>query len=79
VAAAEGWRRRHQEAIERGLAAVDARLAADLKAELGVLRDSAAELLGLDLAVPEPDGRLAESRRFFYTAANSAVMWLQST
>jgi hypothetical protein len=32
-----------------------------------VLRESAAELLGLDLAVPEPEGRLAESR-FFYTA-----------
>ena len=27
---------------------------------------SAAELLGLDLAVPEPEGRLTESRRFFY-------------
>jgi hypothetical protein len=33
-----------------------------------VLRDSAAGLLGLDLAVPEPEGRLAESRRFFYAA-----------
>ena len=37
-----------------------------------MLRESAAELLGLDLAVPEPDGRLAESRRFFYTAAGDA-------
>jgi hypothetical protein len=34
-----------------------------------VLRDSAAELLGLDLAVPEPGARLAEDRRFFYTTA----------
>ena len=33
-----------------------------------MLRESAAELLGLDLAVPEPEGRLAESRRFFYIA-----------
>ena len=40
-----------------------------MKAELDVLRDSAAELLGLDLAVPEPGGRLAEDRRFFYTTA----------
>jgi Dynamin family len=72
VAAAEDWRRRHADAIERGLAAADARLTADLKAELDVLRDSAAELLGLDLSVPEPDGRLAESRRFFYTAGQDA-------
>ena len=68
VAAAETWRQQRRDAIERALAAVDARLAADLKAELDVLRDSAAELLGLDLAVPEPEGRLAESRRFFYSA-----------
>ena len=67
VAAAEAWRQRRREAIEQGLAAVDARLAEQLRAELGVLRESAAELLGLDLAVPEPEGRLAESRRFFYT------------
>ena len=67
VAAAEAWRQRRREAIEQGLAAVDARLAEQLSAELSVLRESAAELLGLDLAVPEPQGRLAESRRFFYT------------
>ena len=66
VAAAEAWRQQQREVIEEGLARVDTRLAADLHAELGVLRDSAAELLGLDLAVPEPAGRLAESRRFFY-------------
>ncbi len=34
-----------------------------------MLRDSAAELLGLDLAIPEPGGRLAENRRFFYNTA----------
>jgi GTP-binding protein EngB required for normal cell division len=68
VAAAETWRQQRRDAIEQGLAAVDARLTAGLKAELDVLRDSAIELLGLDLAVPEPEGRLAESRRFFYTA-----------
>ena len=67
VAAAEAWRQQRREAIEQGLAVVDARLAGQLSAELGVLRESAAELLGLDLAVPEPEGRLAESRRFFYT------------
>jgi GTP-binding protein EngB required for normal cell division len=70
VVAAETWRQQQREAIEQGLAAVDARLAAQLSTELGVLRESAAELLGLDLAVPEPEGRLAESRRFFYTAGD---------
>jgi hypothetical protein len=68
VAAAETWRQQRREAIEQALAAVDVRLAADLKAELDVLRESATELLGLDLAVPEPEGRLAENRRFFYSA-----------
>ena len=68
VAAAETWRQQRREAIEQALASVDARLAADLKAELDVLRECAAELLGLDLAVPEPEGRLAENRRFFYSA-----------
>jgi len=69
VAAASAWRQQRREAVEQGLAAVDARLAADLKTELDVLRGSAAELLGLDLAVPVPEGRLAESRRFFFTTA----------
>ncbi len=69
LTAAQAWRQQRREAIEQGLAQVDARLAADLKAELDVLRDSAAELLGLDLAVPEPEGRLAESRGFFFTTA----------
>jgi hypothetical protein len=62
----DAWRRQRRDDIENGLARVDARLASDLKAELDVLRDSAAELLGLDLAVPEPGGRLAEDRNFFY-------------
>jgi GTP-binding protein EngB required for normal cell division len=69
VEAVGAWRERQRDALERGLASVDARLAADLKAELDVLRDSAAELLGLDLAVPEPGGRLTEDRRFFFTTA----------
>ena len=69
VTAAEAWRQGQREAIEQGLAQLDARLAAGLTAELDVLRGSAAELLGLTLAVPEPGGRLAESRRFFYATA----------
>jgi len=72
VAAADAWRQDQRARIEQGLADVDARLAAGLKAELDVLRGSAAELLGLDLAVPEPVGRLAEDRRFFYATAQDA-------
>jgi len=41
---------------------LDRRLAGDLAAQLDTLRDSAAELLGLDLAQPDPDGRLARTR-----------------
>jgi hypothetical protein len=70
--AAEAWRQQQRLLIEEGLARVDARLAAELTTALGVLRESAAELLALDLAVPEPGGRLAENRRFFYTTADEA-------
>ena len=61
------WRDERREQIEQELARVDARLAGDLKTELEVLRGSASELLDLDLTVPEPGGRLAEDRHFFFT------------
>jgi GTP-binding protein EngB required for normal cell division len=68
------WRDERREQIEQGLARVDARLAGDLKAELDVLRGSAAELLDLDLdlAVPEPGGWLAEDRAFFFSTGEDA-------
>ncbi len=69
LAAAEAWREQRRQIIEDGLTRTDARLTADLQTALDTLRDSAAELLGLDLAVPAPAGRLAEDRRFFYTTA----------
>ena len=72
VAAADAWRARRQDVLEEGLARTDARLTADLTAALAVLRDSAAELLGLELAVPDPGGRLAAARGFFYTTADEA-------
>jgi GTP-binding protein EngB required for normal cell division len=72
LAAASAWRARWRQAIEDGLARTNARLTADLTAALEVLRDSAAELLGLELAVPDPGGRLAEDRRFFYTTHEEA-------
>jgi len=46
---------------------IDERLAAELDADLARVRAAAADLLGLDLAVPSPGGRLATSRRFLYT------------
>ena len=67
--AADAWREQRRQLIEEGLALADARLARELMKALDVLRDSAAELLGLDLAVPEPGARLAEDHRFFYTTA----------
>jgi hypothetical protein len=69
VAAADAWRARWQRTIEKSLASTDTRLTADLTAAPEVLRDSAAGLLGLDLTVPDPGGRLAEDRRFFYTTS----------
>jgi len=72
IEAADAWRARRRDVIEEGLARTDARLAADLMAALTELRDSASELLGLDLAAPEPGGRLAEDRRFFYTTADES-------
>jgi Dynamin family len=71
VAAASAWRARRRDILEEGLARTDARLGADLTAALSELRDSAAELLGLELAVPEPGGRLAENHRFFYATADT--------
>jgi Dynamin family len=70
--AVDSWRRQRRNDVERGLAAVDARLAGDLRDELNVLRGCAAELLGVDLAVPEPGGRLAAYGRLFAAAAEDA-------
>ena len=67
--AASAWRAQRQDIIEKTLERTADRLAVDLALALDVLRDAAAELLGLELAVPDPGGRLAEDRRFFYTTA----------
>ena len=72
LVAADAWRSQWQQTLEEGLARTGTRLTADLTAALAVLRDSAAELLGLDLAVPDPGGRLTEDRRFFYTTDEDA-------
>jgi hypothetical protein len=67
AAAAEGWRQHQARRLESGLRDIDERLAAELEAELAKVRAAAADLLGLDLAVPSPGDRLAPAVRFFYT------------
>jgi GTP-binding protein EngB required for normal cell division len=70
--AAETWRQQQAELLEQGLARLDGRLTQDLRAELDVVRDAAAQLLGLTLAVPGPGERLAPDLRFFYLVAGQA-------
>jgi hypothetical protein len=72
VAAAEEWRRQQAERLEEGLARLDERLTAELGAELDAVREAAAALLGLSLAVPGPGGRLAPDLRFFYLVGPAA-------
>jgi small GTP-binding protein len=69
--AAESWRQAQRGRLEDGLARLDARLTRDLTAELDAVRDAAAELFGLELAMPGPDGRLAPDRRFFYASGEN--------
>jgi small GTP-binding protein len=63
--AVQTWRRAERGRLEHRLEGLEARLTGDLSAELDALRGAAAELLGLDLAVPGPGGRLAGDLRFF--------------
>ena len=72
VAAADAWRQEQAEQLEQALARLDARLTSDLQVELDAVRDAAAELLGLNLAVPGPGERLAPDLRFFYLVAEQA-------
>jgi hypothetical protein len=72
VQAAEAWRQDRGRHLEEGLARVDERLTRDLRAELEAVRDAAADLLGLTLTVPRPDGRLAPDLRFFYVVEEQA-------
>jgi small GTP-binding protein len=65
--AVETWRQDRRDRLERGLDRLEDRLADELNTELDAVRGAAAELLGLDLAVPGPGQRLAADLRFFYT------------
>jgi GTPase SAR1 family protein len=65
--AAEAWRQEQARRLEDGLRAMDEKLAAELEAELAAVRAAAADLLGLDLALPSPGQRLPGDAAFFYT------------
>ena len=69
VRAAETWRQQQAQLLEKGLARLGARLAAQLQTELDQVREAAAELLGLHLAVPAPAEHLDPDMRFFYLVA----------
>jgi small GTP-binding protein len=69
--AAERWRQDQRQRCEDGLGGLEERLVADLAAELDALRGAAAELLGLELAVPAAAGRLRPDRRFFFNLAEN--------
>jgi small GTP-binding protein len=71
VDGAESWREAQRERLEDGLAALDDRLVSELAAELGAVREAAAELLGLELTASGPQERLAPDRRFFYVVTES--------
>jgi small GTP-binding protein len=72
VAEAEAWRQEQTLRLEDGLARLDERLATQLRAELDAVREAAADLLGLALAVPGPGDRLAPDLRFFYVVGEQA-------
>jgi tRNA U34 5-carboxymethylaminomethyl modifying GTPase MnmE/TrmE len=72
VAEAEAWRQEQTLRLEEGLARLDERLAAELRTELDAVREAAAGLLGLALAVPGPGDRLVPDLRFFYVVREEA-------
>jgi small GTP-binding protein len=72
VGTAETWRQRHAQQLEQGLARLDERFTSDLRAELDAVREAAADLLGLELAVPGPGERLEPDLRFFYLTGEQA-------
>jgi hypothetical protein len=65
-AAAEGWRQEQARLLEEGLRDIDRRLAAELGDELASVRSAAADLLGVELALPFDGDRLAPDLGFFY-------------
>jgi GTPase Era involved in 16S rRNA processing len=64
--AVEEWRHQQAGELEAGLRLVDERCGTELEAELAAVRTMAADLLGVDLALPVPGSLLGSDRRFFY-------------
>jgi len=65
--AAEAWRKEQASGLEKGLRGIDDKLAGELEADLAAVREAAADLLGLELALPSPGDRLAAGLSFFYS------------
>jgi small GTP-binding protein len=63
----EDWRKEQAQLLEQGLREIDRKLAAELEAELAGVRSAAADLLGVELALPSDRDRLAPDLGFFYT------------
>lgn len=72
VAEAEDWRGERTTMLEADLYRLDGRLTGVLRAELDAVREAAADLLGIDLALATPDQYLAPDLRFFYQIAEQA-------
>ncbi len=64
--AVESWRQEQARRLEEGLRDLDRQLAAELAADLATVRSAAADLLGIDLALPAAASRLAPDLGFFY-------------
>jgi small GTP-binding protein len=67
--AVEDWRQDQASLLEQGLRALDDRLAGQVESELAAVRAAAADLLGLELALPSPGEKLPPSIGFCYTMA----------
>jgi GTP-binding protein EngB required for normal cell division len=64
--AVEAWRQAQASKLQAALGDLDAKLAAELESDLARVRSAAADLLGVDLALPSPGDRLAPDLGFFY-------------
>ena len=72
VREAEAWRQARTTALEDGLNRLDERLTTQLAGELAAVRQAAADLLGLHLAVAPATERLVPDLRFFYQVTEQA-------
>jgi small GTP-binding protein len=64
--AVEAWRQEQARLLAEGLREIDRKLAAELETELAGVRSAAADLLGVELALPSDADRLAPDLGFCY-------------